>query len=62
MKVSDIYGQILHLQRRRRNAGRPYRRHKTIQRVWFHHYIFKNKLNYGSILDVILKEDNTDET
>lgn len=60
MKVNDIFGQCLHLQRRRRNAGRPYKRHRAIQREWYKH-LFKVKLNYGYILEAILKEDKEHE-
>lgn len=61
MKTSDIFGGVYHLQRRRRNAGRPYRRHRIILKYWYKD-LFKVELNYGSILEVILKEDKPHET
>ena len=60
MKTSDIFGNIFHLQRRRRNAGRPYRRHRTILKNWYKEFT-KNAVDYGTILETILKERNTHE-
>lgn len=64
MKTSDIFGHGLHLQRRRRNAGIAYRRRKILSNWYTKRYIEitrSNELNYGSILEVILKEDKTHE-
>lgn len=39
MKVSDIFGNIYHLQRRRRNAGLPYKRHNNLIRYYAKCYV-----------------------
>ena len=44
MKVSDIFGNVYHLQRRRRNAGRPYKRYSTLIR-WYAKEFRKRRYN-----------------
>lgn len=53
MKTSDIFGNVYHLQRRRRNAGRPYRRHSTLIR-WYAKELSKHRSNnMNKVFDII---------
>ena len=63
MKVSDIFGNIYHLQRRRRIAGRPYKRHKTLYRWYTQRYrdsFRNNELNYFPIVKEVLDNERRD--
>lgn len=52
MKTSDIFGNVYHLQRRRRNAGRPYKRHSTLIR-WYAKELRVHKPNTDKAFDII---------
>lgn len=63
MKVSDIFGNIYHLQRRRRNAGLPYKRHKTLSHWYTKRYIEiirSKELNYFPIVKEVLDNERRD--
>ena len=63
MKVSDIFGNIYHLQRRRRNAGLPYKRHKTLSHWYTKRYIEAirhHELNYFPIVKEVLDHERRD--
>ena len=53
MKTSDIFGNVFHLQRRRRNAGRPYKRHSTLIRWYAKQLRVHKSVNTDKAFDLI---------
>lgn len=57
MKVTSIFG-TLHIQRKRRNAGRPYKRRNTLDKYYNTRNGFEElKININKFIDIIQKNE-----